>query len=74
MLVEQCLGKGLLFRAPLEKPVYKVLDIGTGNGQWAMDYGTIVTHGSTLTTKPILAGHYPNSYVIGVDISPIQPL
>ncbi|KAF5557307.1 mRNA 3 end-processing YTH1 [Fusarium napiforme] len=36
---------------------HKVLDIGTGTGIWAIDF----------------ADQYPNSEVIGTDLSPIQP-
>lgn len=48
---------GALFRAPLEKSVQRVLDIGTGTGIWAIDF----------------ADSYPSAEVIGTDLSPIQP-
>ncbi|KAM0321803.1 hypothetical protein ACHAQA_009900 [Verticillium albo-atrum] len=49
---------GKLHLAPLNKSSSnKVLDVGTGTGIWAIDF----------------ADEYPNSEVIGTDISPIQP-
>lgn len=47
---------GKLFLAPVTKPS-KVLDIGTGTGIWAMDFGD----------------EFPEAEVVGTDISPIQP-
>lgn len=50
---------GKLFTAPIpEKQVlHRVLDIGTGTGIWAIDF----------------ADEHPESVVLGVDLSPIQP-
>jgi len=50
---------GKLFTAPIakEKQLHNVLDIGTGTGIWAIDF----------------ADEYPESQVLGVDLSPIQP-
>jgi len=39
------------------KPVRRVLDVGTGTGIWAIDF----------------ADDHPDAYVLGVDLSPIQP-
>lgn len=47
---------GKLFLAPVKEPS-KVLDIGTGTGIWAMDFGD----------------EFSEAEVIGTDISPIQP-
>ena len=47
---------GKLYFAPVKAPK-KVLDIGTGTGIWAMDFGD----------------EFPEAEVIGTDISPIQP-
>lgn len=52
----QCLG-GKLYSAPLEHPT-KVLDVGTGTGIWAIDFGD----------------EHPAADVIGTDLSPIQPV
>ncbi|KAK3986727.1 S-adenosyl-L-methionine-dependent methyltransferase, partial [Cladorrhinum sp. PSN332] len=46
-----------LHLAPLPEQVGRVLDAGTGTGIWALDY----------------ADEHPESHVIGVDLSPIQP-
>ncbi|KAK2674582.1 hypothetical protein RAB80_009566 [Fusarium oxysporum f. sp. vasinfectum] len=50
-----------LFLAPIfregEIPVRRILDIGTGTGCWAIDF----------------ADDYPETTVIGIDLSPIQP-
>ncbi|CAL3966162.1 unnamed protein product [Diplocarpon coronariae] len=43
--------------SPLPKKLDRVLDIGTGTGIWAIDF----------------ADEHPESIVLGVDLSPIQP-
>ncbi|KAH7357171.1 S-adenosyl-L-methionine-dependent methyltransferase [Rhexocercosporidium sp. MPI-PUGE-AT-0058] len=51
--------KGKLFTAPIPKDqqLHRVLDVGTGTGIWAIDF----------------ADEHPESEVVGVDLSPIQP-
>jgi len=50
--------KNKLFHAPLDTDkLKKVLDVGTGTGHWAIDFGD----------------QYPNVEVTGTDITPIQP-
>ena len=51
---------GKLFTAPIpkEKQLHRVLDVGTGTGIWAMDF----------------ADEHPETQVVGIDLSPIQPL
>ncbi|TEA10582.1 Secondary metabolism regulator laeA [Colletotrichum sidae] len=47
-----------MYLSPLEKDkVFKILDIGTGTGIWAMEMGDL----------------FPNAEVYGNDLSPIQP-
>ncbi|RDL31152.1 S-adenosyl-L-methionine-dependent methyltransferase [Venustampulla echinocandica] len=50
---------GKLFTCPIakDKSIHRVLDVGTGTGIWAMDYGD----------------EHPEATVFGVDLSPIQP-
>ncbi|PGH12365.1 hypothetical protein AJ79_04313 [Helicocarpus griseus UAMH5409] len=48
---------GDLYRAPIGQNPARVLDFGTGNGNWAIDF----------------ADQHPESTVIGCDLSPIQP-
>jgi SAM-dependent methyltransferase len=48
---------GKLFTCPVEKTMHRVLDIGTGTGIWAIEFGD----------------EHPESAVIGIDLSPIQP-
>lgn len=51
---------GKLFNCPIDKEMvlHRVLDVGTGTGIWAMDF----------------ADNHPQSNVVGVDLSPIQPI
>ena len=46
-----------LFTCPVNRPLHRVLDAGTGTGIWAIDFGDM----------------YPESWVKGIDLSPIQP-
>ncbi|CCE35183.1 uncharacterized protein CPUR_02114 [Claviceps purpurea 20.1] len=47
-----------LFLAPLEEDkIHRVLDVGTGSGIWAIEFGD----------------RFPNASVVGTDISPCQP-
>ncbi|KAL1971009.1 hypothetical protein VTN77DRAFT_2843 [Rasamsonia byssochlamydoides] len=46
-----------LFFAPIGDSPQRVLDLGTGTGIWAIDFGE----------------QFPSAEVIGVDLSPIQP-
>ncbi|KKA22693.1 hypothetical protein T310_3279 [Rasamsonia emersonii CBS 393.64] len=49
--------RGRLYRAPLPRQPRHVLDFGTGTGSWAIDF----------------ADEHPDSQVVGIDLSPIQP-
>jgi SAM-dependent methyltransferase len=48
---------GRLFRAPISSTPERVLDYGCGTGIWAVDF----------------ADEFPDTTVIGTDLSPIQP-
>jgi SAM-dependent methyltransferase len=48
---------GKLYVSPIPKNVQHVADIGTGAGQWAIEF----------------ADQYPSAQVFGTDLSPIQP-
>ncbi|KAG4422844.1 hypothetical protein IFR04_004066 [Cadophora malorum] len=50
-------GKLHMAPIPKEQQLHRVLDVGTGTGIWAIDF----------------ADEHPESEVIGVDLSPIQP-
>ncbi|PGH26675.1 hypothetical protein AJ80_01621 [Polytolypa hystricis UAMH7299] len=48
---------GKLLLAPIAKDIERAIDIGTGTGQWAIDF----------------ADEYPHTSILGTDLSPIQP-
>jgi methylase of polypeptide subunit release factors len=65
--------KQKLHITPVSNP-QRVLDIGTGTGIWAIDFGmnfSFLPQNSILT--PLAATQNPSADVIGTDLSPIQP-
>ncbi|KAK1829009.1 S-adenosyl-L-methionine-dependent methyltransferase [Podospora conica] len=50
--------EGKLFLAPIGDSPQKIIDLGTGFGEWAIEIGE----------------QFPSATVIGVDLSPIQPV
>lgn len=52
-----------------------VLDIATGTGIWALEFGTQTYNLLTISSWLIcfIAERYPDAYVIGSDLSAIQP-
>ncbi|KAK5655949.1 hypothetical protein OQA88_5084 [Cercophora sp. LCS_1] len=67
--------RGGISLSPKASTAKRVLDIGTGTGAWAIDYGKtafFLTLNSIRTNTPP-ADAYPEAEVIGVDPSPIQP-
>jgi len=72
-------AKGKLYQAPVVRPS-RVLDVGTGTGIWAMDFGEwvflgLIFHFVKGVVKCADAGYsaHDEAYVIGTDLSPIQP-
>jgi methylase of polypeptide subunit release factors len=68
--------KGKLGMAPVENP-QSVLDIGTGTGIWAIEYGMSGSfhcspHDITCS-QYYAATQHPSAEVLGTDLSPIQP-
>jgi len=65
---------GKLHLAPLGEGIHNVLDIATGTGIWAIDFGAC---GTFPQSGPhcliLLAVKYPTANVLGTDLSPIQP-
>ncbi|PGH35063.1 hypothetical protein GX50_02094 [[Emmonsia] crescens] len=55
---------GKMHFAPGADHAQRVLDVGTGTGIWAIDYGK---------SPPFWPDAHPSAEVIGVDLSPIQP-
>lgn len=80
---------GTLHIAPLPSSLHNVLDIGTGTGLWAIEFGMKELPaefqsqsippfhdqflGEKLTVNFYTAQDYPMAKVIGSDLSPIQP-
>ncbi|KFZ23353.1 hypothetical protein V502_02174 [Pseudogymnoascus sp. VKM F-4520 (FW-2644)] len=52
------LTDGKLFYAPIGENPQKILDIGTGTGIWAIEVSDL----------------YPSAHILGIDLTPIQPL
>jgi len=69
---------GNLYNAPIKDlpgGVHNVLDIGTGTGIWALDFGKFSFHVlyTTGVLTEISATEFSSANVIGTDLSPIQP-
>ncbi|KAH8681676.1 S-adenosyl-L-methionine-dependent methyltransferase [Xylariales sp. PMI_506] len=64
---------GWLSLAPLSKAPTYVLDIGTGTGLWAFEFGKLSDPHSIPRLIQRAAEQNPSSHVIGVDLSAIQP-
>ncbi|KXH60988.1 methyltransferase domain-containing protein [Colletotrichum salicis] len=69
--------EGELATSPGRETAKRVLDLGTGTGIWAIDFGELwlapkaILTGCTTNSSP--ADTYPGSEVIGVDLSAVQP-
>ena len=61
-----------LHLAPIKEP-QEVLDIGTGTGIWAIEFGPRHLHSSLSITNILQANRHPQAKVVGSDLSPIQP-
>jgi len=65
--------KDKLYLAPIPTP-QRVLDVGTGTGIWAIEFGTIIyLIKSKVLLRIFTATQHPSAEVIGTDLSPIQP-
>ncbi|KAH8896043.1 S-adenosyl-L-methionine-dependent methyltransferase [Thozetella sp. PMI_491] len=67
-------SQGNLSLAPIGDSVRNVLDIATGTGIWAIEFGLhslLLFHSDMLTDTK--AQTHPGSLVLGTDLSPIQP-
>ncbi|KAF3482146.1 uncharacterized protein GIQ15_04905 [Arthroderma uncinatum] len=64
---------GRLFLAPIPADIRRVLDIGTGTGEWAIDMGELRPLQAECYWANELADRYPDAKIIGNDLSPIQP-
>jgi len=53
---------------------HRVLDIGTGTGIWAINFGKdSISFDSFVLNLSHLADEHPEIEVYGIDLSPIQP-
>jgi hypothetical protein len=61
-----------LHLAPIPQHVQCVLDVGTGTGLWASDFGIPSSDLLMLVLTTCQAHQHPSAHVIGVDLSPTQ--
>jgi len=62
-----------LHLAPILNPK-NVLDIATGTGIWAIEFGNYPERNAFTIINSLPAEQYPSSQVFGTDLSPIQPV
>jgi ubiquinone/menaquinone biosynthesis C-methylase UbiE len=66
-----------LYLAPIKKNPQNVLDIGTGTGLWAIEFGSSMRQEYRSIRYRMLRYHAadenPSAVVVGTDLSPIQP-
>jgi methylase of polypeptide subunit release factors len=60
---------------PKKNGAMRVLDLGTGSGIWAIEYGKCRTTCNHFEAELNMrqADAHPEADVIGVDLSPVQP-
>jgi methylase of polypeptide subunit release factors len=61
---------------PKNEGAKRVLDLGTGSGIWAIEYGRPLPGRVSLpqsVAEHATADAHPEADVIGVDLSPVQP-
>lgn len=64
---------GRLALAPIRRPG-RALDIGTGTGIWALEFGKLkLDYVCVHLLIDLQATEHPETDVLGIDISPIQP-
>ena len=64
---------GRLHLAPTGEKLQDVLDVGTGTGIWAIEFGIFDNRLPDDFADRIQATQNPTANVIGSDLSPIQP-
>lgn len=66
---------GKLYLAPLGETPQKIIDLGTGFGEWAIEcsYAQLFSP-HTVSNLVIVGDANPSAMVLGVDLSPIQPM
>jgi len=63
-----------LLLAPITKSPKHVLDMGTGTGIWAIEFGKTQNKCRfRFIVDSLKAREYPSASVIGIDLSPIPP-
>ena len=72
-MLKDLLG-GKMYMAPIGDHPQKIIDLGTGFGEWAIE-GTSTRHPDTQTHRLTAAvgEAFSSAKVTGVDLSPIQP-
>jgi hypothetical protein len=75
-MLKELLPNGELYLAPIGDHPQRIIDLGTGFGEWAMDSRDEIARffwDRELISFRIVADLFPSAEVIGVDLSPVQP-
>jgi hypothetical protein len=62
-----------LYMSPNTKQFHRILNVGTGTGDWAIEFGMLGFLFIYAIAYHIIAEEHPEAKVVGTDLSLIQP-